>query len=46
MNQSDVRKWLKQDHIAEIDRAAERLYGVIKPTPLIRSDYYSAEYGC
>jgi len=45
MDQSEVKKWLKQDHTAEIDRAAERLSGVIKNTPLIKSDYYSAEYG-
>ncbi|MCL2111440.1 MAG: threonine ammonia-lyase [Clostridiales bacterium] len=46
MEQSEVRKYLKQDHKAEIDRAAERLSGVIKPTPLIKSDYYSGDYGC
>ena len=46
MEQSEVRKWLKQDHKAEIEKAAAGLDGVIKATPLIKSDYYSAEYGC
>jgi len=46
MEQSEVRKWLKHDHKEEIDLAAKRLDGVIKPTPLIKSDYYSGEYGC
>lgn len=46
MEQSEVKKWLKQDHKANIDDAAVRLSDVIKPTPLIRSDFYSGEYGC
>ena len=46
MEQKEVRKWLKQDHKAEIDCATERLSGVIKPTPLIKSDFYSSDYGC
>jgi len=46
MRQSEIKKWMKQDHVAEIDRAAERLGGVIKATPLVKSDYYSGEYGC
>ena len=46
MEQSEVKKWLKKDHKTEIAGAAERLSGVIKPTPLIKSDHYSADYGC
>ena len=46
MEQGEVRKWLKLDHRAEIERAAERLEGVVKRTPLIKSDYYSGDYGC
>ncbi|MCL1895190.1 MAG: threonine ammonia-lyase [Clostridiales bacterium] len=46
MEQSEVRKWLKQDHRAGIEQAALRLSGVIKDTPLIKSDYYSGDYGC
>jgi threonine dehydratase len=46
VEQGEVKKYLKQDHKAEIDAAAERLAGVIKPTPLIKSDYYSTDYGC
>jgi len=37
---------MKQDHKAEIECAATRLDGVIKHTQLIKSDYYSGEYGC
>jgi len=46
MQQSEIKKWLKLDHVAEIERAAERLDGVIKATPLVKSDHYSGEYGC
>jgi len=46
MDRNEVKKWLKHDHTAEIDRAAVRLDGVIKATPLVKSDYYSGEYGC
>ena len=46
MEQRDVRKWLKMDHQAGIDLATERLAGIIKPTRLIHSDYYSGDYGC
>ena len=46
MKQNEVKKWLKMDHIKEIERAGERLAEVIKPTPLVRSDFYSSEYGC
>jgi len=46
MDQKEVKSYLKMDHLAEIDRAAKRLSGVIKPTHLIKSDYYSNEYGC
>ena len=46
MEQGEVKKWLKQDHKEEIDRAAIGLDGIIKATPLVKSDYYSSEYGC
>ena len=46
MEQSEVRKRLKEDHVLMIEQAAERLVGVIKPTPLIKSDYYSGDLGC
>jgi threonine dehydratase len=46
MEQSEVKKWLKQDHVKEIEQAAERLLNVVKKTPLIKSDYYSSDYGC
>jgi len=46
MEHSEVNKWLKEDHGVMIEEAAVRLAGVIKPTPLIKSDFYSGDYGC
>ena len=46
MDQKEVKKWLKLNHKTEIDHAAERLKAVINPTPLIKSDFYSGDYGC
>jgi len=46
MDKKQVNHYMKKDHLAEIRRAAQALEGIIKPTPLIRSDYYSGEYGC
>jgi len=46
MEHSEVKKWLKQDSVVLIEEAAKRLSGVIKPTPLIKSDFYSGDYGC
>jgi threonine dehydratase len=45
MDSHEANDYLKQDHRAEIEAAAGRLRDVIRPTPLIRSDFYSAEYG-
>jgi threonine dehydratase len=38
--------FLKLDHKENICKAAECLKGVIKPTPLIYSDFFSGEHGC
>ncbi|MDR3224835.1 MAG: threonine ammonia-lyase [Clostridiales Family XIII bacterium] len=46
MDKKQINHYMKRDHLAEIRRAAQTLEGVIKTTPLIRSDYYSGEYGC
>jgi threonine dehydratase len=46
MKQKDVERFLKQDHKANILRAAEVLKGVLRPTPLIYSDFFSEERGC
>lgn len=46
MNASDVKKYLKMDHKVSIEEASVRLSGIIKPTPLIHSSFYSSEYGC
>jgi threonine dehydratase len=46
MDKKQVDYYLKKDHLAEIRRAAATLEGVIRPTPLVRSDFYRDEYGC
>lgn len=49
MKEEDVRKYLSmsdEEHRNNIRRAAENLKGIIRPTALIRSDYYSREFGC
>jgi threonine dehydratase len=46
MKQEDAERFLKQDHKANILRAAEALRGVLRPTPLIYSDFFSEERGC
>ncbi|MDR2162325.1 MAG: pyridoxal-phosphate dependent enzyme, partial [Clostridiales Family XIII bacterium] len=37
---------MKKSHLDEIRRAAETIGAVIRPTPLVFSDYYSGEHGC
>jgi threonine dehydratase len=46
MDKKQVDHYMKKDHLAEIRRAAGVLEGVIRPTPLLFSDFYSEEYGC
>jgi threonine dehydratase len=46
MDKTEVKYYLGKNHEKEIKAAAEILSKVLKNTPLIRSDYYSDEYGC
>jgi threonine dehydratase len=46
MDKKQVDHYMKKDHLAEIRGAAAALEGVIRPTPLVLSDFYSGEYGC
>jgi threonine dehydratase len=46
MDKKQVEHYMKKDHLAEIRRAAATLDGVIRPTPLVFSDFYSGEYDC
>ncbi|MDR1572648.1 MAG: threonine ammonia-lyase [Clostridiales Family XIII bacterium] len=46
MRQDEVEKYMKLDHRENILAAADRLKGVIRPTPLIYSEFFSGEYGC
>ena len=36
----------EEQHQANVQKAKENLKDVLKPTPLIHSDFYSNEYGC
>ena len=36
----------EEQHQANVQKARENLKDVLKPTPLIHSDFYSNEYGC
>jgi threonine dehydratase len=46
MDRPEAEHHLTKNHESEIRRAAETLAGVIRKTPLVRSDFYSEEYGC
>jgi threonine dehydratase len=46
MDRPEAEYYLTKNHEDEIRRAAETLAGVLRETPLIRSDFYSGEYGC
>ncbi|MDR1779012.1 MAG: threonine ammonia-lyase [Clostridiales Family XIII bacterium] len=45
MNKKEVERLLKLNHEQSIRSAAEKLSKVLRPTPLVASDFYSAEYG-
>ncbi|MCL2492925.1 MAG: threonine ammonia-lyase [Clostridiales bacterium] len=46
MEKQELQKKLNENHEKNIEAAAQRLSGVLRPTPLIHSDFYSDEYGC
>jgi threonine dehydratase len=46
MKQEDAERFLTRDHKADILKAAETLKDVLRPTPLIYSDFFSEEHGC
>jgi threonine dehydratase len=46
MDRPEAEYYLTKNHEGEIRRAAKTLAGVIRKTPLVRSDFYSDEYGC
>lgn len=45
MEKEQVEFYLKKNHKEEIYKAKENIQPIIKKTPLIRSDFYSAEHG-
>ena len=45
MDRDEIDILVKEDHEANVRKAAELLKGVIFATPLIRSEFYSNEYG-
>ena len=49
MKEELVKRYLSltdEEHRENIKKASENLKGIIRKTALIRSDSYSAEYGC
>lgn len=46
MKKEDVQLFMDLDHKSNILKAKENLKGILKPTPLIKSDFYSKEYNC
>ncbi|MDR2609998.1 MAG: threonine ammonia-lyase [Clostridiales Family XIII bacterium] len=46
MDRAEADFYLGLNHEDKIREAAETLAGVIRPTPLVESDFYSGEYGC
>lgn len=46
MNTDQMKEYLGLNHRENILKAKANLEGVIKPTPLIYSDFFSKEYGC
>ncbi|WP_027399248.1 threonine ammonia-lyase [Anaerovorax odorimutans] len=46
MNTEQITHYLALNHKESILKAKENLKGVIKPTPLILSDFFSKEYNC
>jgi threonine dehydratase len=46
MDANQVKTFLEEDHLKNIQRAAENLKPILLNTPLIRSDFFSEEYSC
>ncbi|GAB1476981.1 threonine ammonia-lyase [Bacillota bacterium] len=46
MDAEKVKSCLDANHKENIEKAAANLKKVLLPTPLIRSDFFSGEYGC
>lgn len=45
MDQEKINHYLDQDHLADVKQAQDHLAPIIKKTALIKSDFYSSEYG-
>ncbi|MGI6728134.1 MAG: threonine ammonia-lyase [Anaerovoracaceae bacterium] len=46
MNPDKVKHYFDLDHMQNIQKAKENLRPVLKETPLLYSDFFSAEHGC
>lgn len=46
MDKQQVEEYLKRDHLADVEQAAANLQGVLLPTPLRYSNFFSKEYNC
>lgn len=46
MDKQQIAEYLSRDHLADVRKAAENLQGVLLPTNLIYSSFFSKEYNC
>ena len=46
LKKDDVQFYMAKDHKQNILKTKENLKDVLKPTPLIKSDFYSTKYNC
>ncbi len=46
MDKQQVDEYLKRDHLADVKQAEANLQGVLLPTPLMHSIFFSKEYNC
>ena len=46
MDKQQVDEFLQRDHLADVKQAEANLKGVLLPTPLMRSIFFSNEYNC
>ncbi|MBQ3180335.1 MAG: threonine ammonia-lyase [Firmicutes bacterium] len=46
MDKQQINEYMSRDHLADVRRAAEHLQGILLPTNLIHSSFFSSEYNC
>ena len=46
MDKQKVEEFMRRDHLADVKQAAANLQGILLPTHLMRSGFFSNEYNC